>query len=158
MLVSFLLPCDVKVARSIEIDAPAAEVFAKVNGLKAGSDWSPCLSRDPKVNLQYSGPDTGVGAKLEWTPEHHQVGIGKQQIVESIESQNVVTALDFGGQGTALAAFNLVEADGKITITWDLGADMGISPIGHYMGLMMDKWVGGDYEVGLSNLKAMIEG
>ena len=44
VLVSFLLPRDVKVARSIEIDAPAAEVFAKVNGLKAGSDWSPCLS------------------------------------------------------------------------------------------------------------------
>ena len=88
----------------------------------------------------------------------HQVGIGKQQIVESIESQNVVTALDFGGQGTALAAFNLVEAGGKITITWDLETDMGISPIGRYMGLMMDKWVGGDYEVGLSNLKAMIEG
>ena len=141
MLVSFLLPCDVKVARSIEIDAPAAEVFAKVNGLKAGSDWSPCLSRDPKVNLQYSGPDTGVGAKLEWTSEHPQVGIGKQQIVESIESQNVVTALDFGGQGTTFKALNLVEADGKITITWDLEADMGISPIGRYMGLMMDKWV-----------------
>ena len=141
MLVSFLLPCDVKVARSIEIDAPAAEVFAKVNGLKAGSDWSPCLSRDPKVNLQYSGPDTGVGAKLEWTSEHPQVGIGKQQIVESIESQNVVTALDFGGQGTTSRALNLVEADGKITITWDLEADMGISPIGRYMGLMMDKWV-----------------
>ena len=33
VLVSFLLPRDVKVARSIEIDAPAAEVFAKVNGL-----------------------------------------------------------------------------------------------------------------------------
>ena len=141
MLVSFLLPCDVKVARSIEIDAPAAEVFAKVNGLKAGSDWSPCLSRDPKVNLQYSGPDTGVGAKLEWTSEHPQVGIGKQQIVESIESQNVVTALDFGGQGTTSRALILVEADGKITITWDLEADMGISPIGRYMGLMMDKWV-----------------
>lgn len=158
VLVSFLLPRDVKVARSIEIDAPAAEVFAKVNGLKVGADWSPRLVCDPKVNLQYSGPDTGVAAKLEWTSEHSQVCIGKQQIVESIESQNVVTALDFGGQGTALAAFNLVEAGGKIMITWDLETDMGISPIGRHMGLMMDKWVGGDYEVGLSNLKAMIEG
>jgi hypothetical protein len=25
------------------------------------------------------------------------------------------------------------------------------------MGLMMDKWVGGDYEKGLSNLKALVE-
>jgi hypothetical protein len=51
-----------------------------------------------------------------------------------------------------------VEAGGKIMITWDLETDMGISPIGRHMGLMMDKWVGGDYEVSLSNLKAMIEG
>ena len=156
--VSYLLPRQVQVARSIEIDAPASEVFAKVNGLKAGADWSPWLSRDPEVKLMYSGPDTGVGSKLEWTSEHPQVGNGKQEIVDSIENEKVVTALDFGSQGTASATFDLVEANGKTTITWDLDTDMGMNPIGRYMGLMMDKWVGGDYEKGLANLKALVEG
>ena len=155
--VSFLLPRQVTVARSIEIDAPASEVFQKVNGLKAGAEWSPWLSRDPEVKLMYSGPDTGVGSKLEWTSEHPQVGNGKQEIVEVVENETVVTALDFGGQGTAMAAFNLIEAAGKTTITWDLDTDMGMNPIGRYMGLMMDTWVGGDYEKGLANLKEMVE-
>lgn len=154
---AYVLPRQVTVARSIQIDAPASEVFAKVNGLKAGADWSPWLSRDPEVKLTYTGPDTGVGSKLEWTSEHPQVGNGKQEIVESVENQKVVTALDFGDMGTAMAAFTLVEEAGKTTITWDLDTDMGMNPIGRYMGLMMDKWVGGDYETGLANLKALVE-
>ncbi len=155
--VSYLLPRHVQVARSIDINAPASDVFAKVNGLKAGADWSPWLGRDPEVNLMYSGPDMGVGSKLEWTSEHPQVGNGKQEIVESVENQKVVTALDFGSQGTAMATFDLVETNGTTTITWDLETDMGLNPIGRYMGLLMDRLVGGDYEKGLANLKAMIE-
>ncbi|MEP5152672.1 SRPBCC family protein [Planktotalea sp.] len=155
--VSYLLPRQVTVARSITIDAPAPDVFAKVNGLKAGAEWSPWLSRDPEVQLTYTGPDMGVGSKLVWTSDHPQVGNGAQEIVESVENQKVVTALDFGAQGTAMAAFNLVEADGATTITWDLETDMGMNPIGRYMGLMMDRWVGGDYEKGLANLKALVE-
>ena len=155
--VSYLLPRDIKVARSIEINAPASEVFAQVNGLKAGADWSPWLKRDPDVQLTYSGPDTGVGSKLEWTSEHPQVGSGKQEIVESIENEKVLTALDFGDMGTATAAVILVENSGVTTITWDMETDMGMNPIGRYMGLMMDKWVGADYEHGLANLKALVD-
>lgn len=128
--VSYLLPRDIKVARSIEINAPASEVFAQVNGLKAGADWSPWLKRDPDVQLTYSGPDTGVGSKLEWTSEHPQVGNGKQEIVESIENEKVLTALDFGDMGTATAAFILIENNGVTTITWDMETDMGMNPIG----------------------------
>ena len=35
---------------------------------------------------------------------------------------------------------------------------MGARPAGRWLGLMMDNWVGADYERGLSNLKALVEG
>lgn len=154
----FLLPKDVAVARSIEIDAPADEIFPYVNSLKAGADWSPWLSRDPEVQLVYSGPDEGVGAKLDWTSEHPQVGNGSQAISLSEQNSKVVTELDFGDMGNAVAQFNLVESGGKTTVTWDFATDMGSNPMGRWMGLMMDTWVGGDYETGLANLKALVEG
>jgi hypothetical protein len=154
----FLLPKDVTVARSIEIDAPAEQIFPYVNSLKAGADWSPWLGRDPEVQLTYSGPDKGVGAKLNWASEHPQVGSGSQEISLSEQNSKVVTALDFGDMGNAVAQFNLVETAGKTTVTWDLATDMGNTPMGRWMGLMMDTWVGGDYETGLANLKALIEG
>ena len=42
-------------------------------------------------------------------------------------------------------------------MTWGLEADMGNAPVGRYMGLMMDRWVGGDFEAGLARLKALVE-
>lgn len=153
-----LLPREVTVARSIEIDAPAGKIFPFVNSLKAGADWSPWLGRDPEAQLNYSGPDAGVGSKLEWQSDHPQVGNGAQEITQSTDFSNVVTALDFGEMGTATAQFNLVEASGKTTVTWDLETDMGAGPIGRWMGLMMDNWIGADYEAGLTNLKTLVEG
>ena len=34
---------------------------------------------------------------------------------------------------------------------------MGLNPIGRLMGLMMDRWIGGDYEKGLAALKQVCE-
>ncbi|MEX0287375.1 MAG: SRPBCC family protein [Paracoccaceae bacterium] len=152
-----LLPRNVEVARSVEIDAPAEQVFPHVNSLKATQAWSPWLERDPDVKLTFEGPDTGVGSKMAWTSEEPTVGAGTQEITESVENKSVKTALDFGDMGTAVATFDLAAAGGKTTLTWGLNSDMGAGPVGRWMGLMMDSWVGGDYEKGLANLKTLVE-
>lgn len=154
---AYLLPREVTVARNVEISADKGQVFGYVNSLKATQEWSPWLERDPDVNLTYSGPDEGVGAKLVWASEHPQVGNGEQEIVASVPGEKVETALDFGEMGTAKAAFLLTEAGDGTKVTWTLVADMGTNPVGRWMGLMMDSWVGADYEKGLSNLKALAE-
>ena len=155
--VGFVLPRNVSVARSIDINAPADKVFPHVNSLKASAEWSPWMGRDPDMTTNYTGPDEGVGAKLEWASEHPQVGNGSQQIVVSDPGKRVETDLDFGDMGLAKAAFLLDEAGGATKVTWTLDTDMGVGPVGRWMGLMMDSWVGGDYETGLSNLKALVE-
>lgn len=154
----FFLPKEVTVARSVEIDAPASEIFPYVNNLKAAGEWSPWLGRDPEVQLTYTGPEEGVGAKLEWASDDPQVGNGVQQITLSDPDKLVQTTLDFGPMGQALAELELVEAGGTTTVTWGFETDMGNNPSWRWMGLMMDRWVGGDYEAGLANLKALVEG
>ncbi len=99
----------------------------------------------------------GVGNKLTWASEHPQVGNGTQEITASVENERVETALDFGSMGTADAFFSL-KANGDVTdVTWGFTTDMGSNPVSRWMGLMMDKWVGGDYETGLNRLKALVE-
>ena len=115
------------------------------------------MERDPDVKTTYSGPDSGVGSKLAWSSEHPQVGNGNQEIILSEPDQRVETALDFGEMGLAKAGFLLEENAGVTTVTWTLDTDMGSNPVGRWMGLMMDRWVGADYELGLSNLKSLIE-
>ncbi|MEM7719367.1 MAG: SRPBCC family protein [Pseudomonadota bacterium] len=153
-----LLPREVTVARSIQIDAPPQAVFPHVNSLKATEGWSPWLERDPNVQLSYNDTEAGVGAAMEWASDEPTVGTGKQEIIESNENESVVTALDFGDMGLAQAKFLLDDTGGATTITWTLDTDMGAGPMGRWMGLMMDSWVGGDYEQGLVNLKALVEG
>ena len=90
--------------------------------------------------------------------DHQQVGSGSQEIVASVENAAVTTELDFGEMGGARATWDLEETDGTTRVTWGFVANMGNGPVGRWMGLMMDKWVGGDYETGLTNLKALVEG
>ena len=158
VIVGMLLPREITVSRSIEIAAPADTIFPHVNSMKATEEWSPWLALDPDNKLTYSGPDAGVGAKLEWASDDPQVGAGSQEIMVSMPSEKVQTALDFGDMGTATAEFRLEEEAGLTKVTWDLKTDMGAGPMGRWMGLMMDKWVGADYEKGLSNLKGLVEG
>ena len=155
---AFFLPQNVEVARSVEIEAPASDIFPHVNSLKAAAEWSPWLGKDPEVQLIYSGPDEGIGATLDWASEHPQVGNGSQIISASDADTKVTTALDFGPMGKALANFDLVENAGTTTVTWGFETDLGSNPMARWIGLMMDKWVGGDYETGLFNLKSLVEG
>lgn len=155
--VGFFLPRQVHVERVVVIDAPPSDIFPYVNSLKAGADWSPWLGRDPQVQLDYSGPDAGVGARLDWASDQRDVGHGSQEITLSQADARVESALDFGDMGTAMAAFALVPQGEATEVTWSLDSDMGAGPVGRWMGLMMDKWVGGDYERGLSNLKILVE-
>ena len=158
VLVAYILPRHVIVERQITIAAPAAEVFQFLNSLERGTEWSPWLQRDPNIDLSFEGPSEGVGNTMVWTSNVDTVGIGREEIVESIQNERVATALDFGGMGTAAAWFDLVETEGGTQVTWGLNADMGNNPIGRWMGLMMDRWVGPDYEAGLENLLEVVEG
>ena len=64
--IAFILPREVAVSRSVEIAAPPAAVFPHVNSLQKFSEWSPWSSIDPDMQVTYTGPEMGVGNKMEW--------------------------------------------------------------------------------------------
>ena len=157
VVVGFVLPRNVEVSRSVTIAASPEEVFPYVNSLKKFNEWSPWADYDPDTKYVFSGPESGKGMRVEWTSEEDNVGAGSQEIIESVENELVRTSLDFGMQGTAVAQFTLKQTDDGTEITWGFVSDMGTNPMGRYMGLLMDKWVGGDYERGLARLKDLVE-
>ncbi len=156
-VIGLLLPRTVHVERSASIDAPRATVFTQLNGFKNFNKWSPWMEKDPNAKVNVEGPETGVGAKMSWSGDPKTVGSGSQEIVESRRFETVVTQLDFGGQGKATARFDLAPEGSGTKITWGLDADLGMSPVGRYFGLMFDKRIGPDYEKGLANLKKLAE-
>jgi hypothetical protein len=94
---------------------------------------------------------------MTWSSQDSRVGSGSQEIIASEPDQRVESALEFGGMGVTTSWLALKPEGTGTRVTWGLQADMGASPVGRYMGLAMDRWVGPDFEAGLKALKALVE-
>lgn len=155
--VGLFLPQQVRVERAITIEAPAHEIYPLINDFHQFNTWSPWARKDPDTQYRFEGPPSGVGAKMYWTSEHPEVGSGNQEIVESEDNAFVKTRLNFGAQGEAHAYFNLSPEANGTRVVWGFMTDFGMNPVGRYMGLLFDSWIGTDYETGLANLKKTAE-
>lgn len=158
-----LLPREVHVERSIEIQRPVNTVFTIINRFEAFPAWSPWTDRDPAVEYLFSGPVSGAGARMEWSGDPRQVGTGWMQITESRPNSLVRAHLVLEQQGEAETAFAIERIAGGARITWsfdtDLVAGQGLfgALMSRYFGLFFDRWIGGDFESGLADLKVYIE-
>ena len=157
VLVSFFLPQQVFVARAALIETSADRIFPFVNNLKKFNEWSPWAAIDPKTQFVFSGPEQGVGAKMQWTSQNPNVGSGRQEIVESVRDRSVKTELDFGDEGRAMASFKLEPKRDGTQVVWGFETDLGNNPLMRWMGLLFDRWIGAEYEKGLLRLKAVAE-
>lgn len=159
-IVGLFLPSEIRVKRSIEIDAPPATVFALVNGFRHFNRFSPWADRDPEAEYLYAGPEAGVGASMHWRSD--EIGSGSQEVVESEPYNQVVTTLVFDGSGDGTATFNLQPITGNgnegTRVEWVFDTDAGYNLVSRYFGLVMDDMLGADYEQGLQKLKELAEG
>jgi hypothetical protein len=158
LAVGFLLPRQIHVERTAMIDAPAQVVFANVNDLRRWEAWTPWdKRRDPTIEVTYSDPAIGKGAWFEWMSE--KFGNGRLEIIESEPDSSIDMHLALVGDSRepAKCRFLFEPGDGKTRVTWYLDTDMGVWPPGRYLGLFVDKMLGGDYEQGLATLKLVCE-
>lgn len=157
--VSFFLPSKVHVERSATIKAPVDSLFYMVNELKNWGRWSAWAQIDPNgTKWVYSEPSSGQGAWYTWDSNNPDVGKGKLTIAECIPNKYLKNELDFDEMGTSVSEIFFDEAPkGTTTIKMTLDCDMGNNPVGKYMGLMMDKWVGDDYEKCFKNMEVLAQ-
>ena len=156
--IGMLLPREVTGERWTQINAPASEIYPLVANLEAYQQWSPWANLDPDATYTFGDIPEGVGATMTWASDSPDVGNGSMEITEATENAALTVALNFGDMGGGTAFWEFEEAAGTTTATWRLVADMGAGPIGRWLGLKMDDWVGADYERGLANLKTVAEG
>jgi effector-binding domain-containing protein len=163
IVIGYLLPRQVHVERSITIERPAGMVFNMLNSYRDYQKWSPWAGRDPEAMFITSGPESGVGARLSWSGDPRLVGTGWQEIVASKPYERIDIRLDFDVQGVADTGFLLTPDGNGTRVTWFFDSDVteGVgfpdSFMARYFGLLFDRWVGGDFERGLTNLKQFAE-
>ena len=154
---SFILPQKQQVKRSVNIAAPAAQIYPYLVNPKKFTEWSPWSKIDPNMKVQFVGPESGVGAGMTWQSDQPSVGNGSWTIANAKVNESVDVNMDFGDQGLATSSFSILRSGNTNQVTWGFETDAGMNPIMRWMGLLMDKMVGSEYEKGLNELKAVME-
>ncbi len=157
LIVSFLLPRNVIIERSIFIKSDNSVVFEEINTLKNWEKWSPWHKIDSAMKLTYSGPVSGLGASYKWKSENDKVGNGSMIITKCVPYDTLLIEMNFMEQGKSGGGFFISKADSGVTLRWTLESDLGNNPISRYFGLFIDKMVGSDFEKGLKSIREIAE-
>lgn len=154
--IGFLLPAQFKVERSIEIAAPAAQVYPLIAAPVEWKGWSAWNQRDPQMKLTYTGAATGAGAGWRW--ESASEGNGEMIFTQVVPDQRIDYTLKFPDVGMqSTGQFRLEPVAAGVRVTWTNEGEMDRNPVNRWFGLFMDRLVGPDFEAGLANLKARAE-
>lgn len=151
-------PCEFRVARSAAIAAPASDVFAQVNDFHNWDGWSPWAKIDPAMKQTFEGAPAGTGAIYTWEGKK-KVGKGRMTITDSRPNDLVRIYLEFFKpfKATNATEFTFVPEGNQTLVTWTMTGknNFMLKAMGLFMS--MDKMIGGDFEKGLAQMKAVVE-
>lgn len=151
-------PDSFRVERRILIKASPEKVFPYLEDPKKTAEWSPWEKKDPAMKKAYSGAAKGKGAVYEWDG-NRDIGAGRLEITESIVPSKVVMDLHFlrPMEGRNVAMYVVTPKDGGSEVAWSIeGPSPFLSKV-MCTFMDMDKMIGGEFEKGLADLKALAE-
>lgn len=147
-----------EVEREQRVDGPAASVFARIVDLRRWQSWSPWEDLDPRLWRDYTGAESGVGARYEWAG-NRRAGAGRMEITEVELDRSVTIALEFVKpfKSKSTVVFTL-EPDGSTTVVrWTMTGPKTFMTRFVEIFSSMDTMIGRDFEKGLAKLKAEVE-
>jgi carbon monoxide dehydrogenase subunit G len=151
-------PDSFSVRRAASIQAPPEKIFPLINDFSRWSAWSPYEKKDPAMKRSFSGPAAGKGAVYAWEG-NGDVGQGRMEIADAVAPSRVTLKLDFVKPFEAhnRVDFTLEPKGGATEVTWAMDGPMPFISKVVTLFVDMDRMVGGDFEAGLANLKAIAE-
>jgi len=158
IIIVAMQPGDFRVVRSASMAAPPADVFAQVNDLHKWEAWSPWAKLDPAMKQTYEGQSAGTGAIYSWNG-NSQVGEGRMTITESRPSDLVRIKLEFMKPFAATneAEFTFKPEGNQTVVTWSMAGTKNFMLKAFGLFMSMDKMLGGMFEQGLAQMKAVVE-
>lgn len=147
-----------RVSRALAMNAPASAIYPHINSLAAWNAWSPWAKMDPHCKTVFEGSPEGKGCIMHWDG-NKDVGKGSLTITESVPNERVEIQLDFlkPFKGTSYATLALEPQASQTLVTWSMHGRNNF--IGKALSCVMncEKMVGGQYQKGLENIRAIVE-
>jgi uncharacterized protein YndB with AHSA1/START domain len=144
------------IERSVLVQAPPAKAYDLVADPRHWKEWSVWNRRDPAMKIEYFGEPAGAGSGWAWQSKSE--GDGRMTLTGAEPGQRVAYELYFPDMGSTSTGELRFAPDGAATrVSWTMDGDMGRNPLMRWMGLLMDRMVGPDFDAGLANLKSRAE-
>ena len=147
------------VEREVSIAKPKSDVFAYVKLLKNQDNFSKWAQIDPEMTKTFRGIDGEVGFVSAWDSNHPDVGTGEQEIMAIIDGERIDYELRFLApfEATSPAYMVFVDGDNETTVRWGFSGKLDY-PMNIMMWFMdFEQIIGDDLQLGLDNLKVILE-
>lgn len=158
LLVAASRPDHFSVARSLRINAPADKLFALITNMFNAQRWNAFMRKDPGIKLSFSGPESGPGATCDFAGSS-VVGAGRIAITSVSVPTEVRMKLEMSRPMKAhnTVVFTLAPEAGGTRVTWAMSGEQPY--LGKLIGVVFntDKMLGGEFDKGLADLKALAE-
>lgn len=162
LIATYMLFCFIGIdrfntSRSILIKAKPDQIFTEINDFKKWPAWSPWAMRDKNMINEYTGNSGETGHKNAWKSKTE--GSGSQEIVEIRNNEYIKSKLVFTDWDGETFTELILKPEGEQTrITWTMnGSEFPFIARGFMYLMGGNKMIEEDYDLGLSNLKKVIE-
>ena len=160
LVVALVLPSKRHLVEKIATNRKLTIAFDSLNSLRRFKDWNPLVLRDPRVQLSYSGPVSGVGARMDYVSKEEGLGKGSWEITESVPRQKISYKIDNPERGSNKRTSFIFKPTGRnnrnVEITQTYDVDYGWDLLGRYAGMYVARHVGDDMKMGLGRIVSML--
>lgn len=148
------------IQREVLIHQPVSEVFEYVSDLKNQIHYSKWVMTDPNIQLTYGGTPGQVGHFSSWTSIMKNVGEGKQTFRSIKPNQQIDLLVEFEKpfKSEAIAHFKFHRnTDVETKVEWIFNSESKYPMNLLFKIIGMEKMLGNDIQMGLNNLKSVLE-
>jgi hypothetical protein len=148
------------VEREIIINKPKQEVFDYIKFLKNQNNFSKWASMDPSMKTEFRGTDGTAGFVSAWESEARHVGKGEQEILNIKEGKRIDYEIRFTEPMSSVSPAYMITdsiSANQTLVIWGFGGKMNYPMNIMLVFMNMDKVIGSDFEIGLGNLKDILE-
>ncbi|MFT6922404.1 MAG: hypothetical protein ACJA1C_001409 [Crocinitomicaceae bacterium] len=160
LIMGLFVEDEYSVTKTIIVERNSDDVFEYIKNLKNQSEFSVWEKADPQMEKSYEGNDGEVGFVSTWNSANDDIGKGEMEIVKIEDGKRIDFKVRFKEPFEADSdVFISTEALGPNTtkVTWNFHGQ-----VAYPMNMMllfkdMESEIGPDLEVGLKNLKKLLE-
>ncbi|RYZ97659.1 MAG: polyketide cyclase [Sphingobacteriaceae bacterium] len=160
LITALFVKKDYAVEREVIINKPKEQVYDYVKYLKNQNNFSKWAQMDPVMHKEFRGTDGTVGFVSAWSSDSSDVGKGEQEIKKIVPGERIDYEIRFIEPFASVAPAHITfeaPSAGETKVKWGFEGHMPYPMNIMQLFMNMEEMIGGDLQIGLNNLKNILE-